>query len=203
MMKTIAALALATGFAAPAAVQAGGLVQPVAEPMVATPVIEVAPAWSWTGFYGGASLGYGDVNSDGDVADGSGVIGGVLGGYRYDFGNFVGGIEADYDWADIGLGDNDASSLDAIYRLKLQAGVPVGDGRTFVYGTAGIARANTSILGEDVNSNGWVAGVGADYAITDQWILGGEVLWNQFDDFGNSGIDGDVMTVKARLAYRF
>ncbi len=202
-MKHFAALAVGSALMAPLAAFAGGVSQPVPEPVVAAPVVTVAPSTNWTGFYGGASLGYGDINTNTNIANGSGVIGGILGGYRYDFGNWVAGAEADYDWSNADLGDTGNSSLDSIYRFKLQAGVPVANGRALVYGTAGIARADTTINGEGVSSNGWVAGIGTDYALTDKWILGGEVLWNQFNDFGNAGVDGDVMTIKARLAYRF
>ena len=99
-MKHIAALAVGSALMAPLAAFAGGVSQPVPEPVVAAPVVTVAPTTNWTGFYGGASLGYGDINTNTNIANGSGVIGGILGGYRYDFGNWVAGAEA--DWIEFG-----------------------------------------------------------------------------------------------------
>lgn len=198
-MKTLSALVFGAVLLAPVSALAGGPVAPVPEETVIAPVI-VTPTPDWTGWYGGVSLGYADVSSGG-VANGSGVIGGVLGGYRYDFGQWVLGAEVDYDWAGFDLNDAGTSSLDAIYRFKIQAGADIG--QTFLYGTAGIARADTTIDNVSINSNGWVAGVGADYAVTDQWLVGGEILYNEFDDFGNSGIDGDGTTFKLRAAFRF
>jgi len=200
-MKKLAALALGTALVAPVAALAGNLTTPVAEPVVAAPpVVAVSVTPDWTGWYAGGSLGYGNVNSDGP-ADGSGVIGGLLGGYRYDFGQWVLGVEADYDWANIGLNDAGTSSLDAIYRFKVQAGADLG--QTFVYGTGGIARAEGKVDNADRSSNGWVAGVGADYAVNSQWLVGGEILYHQFDDFARTGVDGDATTFKIRAAYRF
>ena len=201
-MNKLAALALGATVLAPFAATAGGVNAPVAEPVVAAPVavVPVVVTPDWTGWYGGASLGYGSVGGDAAI-DGSGAIGGLLGGYRHDFGTWVGGVEADYDWANISADNLPGGSLDSVYRLKLQAGADLG--KTFVYGTAGIARGTVSLNGDDLSSNGWVAGVGADYAINEKWLVGGEVLYNQFDNFANSNIDGDLTTIKARVAYRF
>jgi outer membrane immunogenic protein len=198
-MNKLAALALSATVLAPFAASAGGMAQPIPEPTVAPVVIPVVATPDWTGWYGGASLGYGSVSADG--LDGSDAIGGLLGGYRHDFGNWVGGVEADYDWSNISVGDNTGVSLDSVYRLKLQAGADLG--KTFLYGTAGMARATVGVNGTDFSSNGWVAGVGADYAINEKWLVGGEVLYNKFDNFANSDINGDMTTVKARVAYRF
>ena len=201
-MNKLAALALGVAVLAPFAASAGGLATPVAKPVVAPAVVMpmVAPNGDWTGGYAGATLGYGSVSS-GDAFDGSGAIGGLMGGYRYDFGTWVGGVEADYDWSNISADNLADASLDSVYRLKLQAGADLG--KTFLYGTAGIARGTVSFDGTDYASNGWVAGVGADYAINEKWLVGGEVLYNQFDNFANTNIDGDLTTIKARVAYRF
>jgi|APEBP8051073178_1049388.scaffolds.fasta_scaffold00020_85 opacity protein-like surface antigen len=201
-MKHISAMALGTALLAPMAAQAGGPTTVVAEPVVAAPVVEVVTVTpDWTGWYGGAALGYADVSSSVDGLDGSGVIGGFFGGYRQDFGQFVGGVELDYDWTNTDLNDAGSATLDSVYRLKLQAG---GDlGQTFLYGTAGWAWADATVAGQGLSDNGWFAGVGADYAINDRWLVGGEVLWHQFDDFDNTGIDIDATTFKVRAAYRF
>ena len=107
-MKRFAVLVLGSAFFAPMTAMAGGLVAPVEEPVIIAQVTTV-PDFDWTGFYGGAALGYGDVGSTGDVLNGSGFLGGILAGYRMDWGQWVGGVEADYDWSGIDLGDNDTN----------------------------------------------------------------------------------------------
>lgn len=203
-MTKFAAAALGAAMLAPLGAFAGGTAAPIVEPSVApAPVVTpVAITPDWTGWYGGAALGYGDVNSSGSLGNGSGALGGFFGGYRHDFGNWIGGVEADYDWANVNIGDaSTGASLDSAYRLKLQAGADLG--RTFLYGTAGIVRGDTTLGGSSVSSNGWVAGIGADYALSDKWLVGGEALYNKFDDFGGSGQNADLATIKARVAYRF
>src|SRR5262245_47529775 len=76
-------------------------------PVYAPPPIYVAPPFSWTGFYIGPNLGgaWSQRNltdtllglSLSNVNDKGAFIGGGQLGYNYQFGNFVLGIEADFD----------------------------------------------------------------------------------------------------------
>lgn len=200
-MKTFAAMALGLGLAAPLSAMAGGMAAPMTEPAVMPVVEEIVVTPDWTGFYGGAAVGFGDVSSSVDALGGSGLIGGLFAGYRYDFGQWIVGIEGDYDWADISLNDDLPASLDSVYRLKLQAGVDAG--QTYFYGTAGWAWADATVAGDGLSSDGWLAGVGADFAVNESWLVGGELLFHQFDDFDATGIDVDATTFKVRAAYRF
>lgn len=204
-MNKFAAIALGATLLVPVGAFAGGATAPITEPKVAPapmPVTSATAAMDWTGWYGGASLGFGNVNSSGGLGNGNGATGGLLGGYRQDFGSWVGGVEADYNWANTRIGaPGSGISLDSTTHLKLQAGVNVG--RTFVYGTAGLVRAGTTVAGVSGTSNGWAAGVGADYALTDNWVLGGEALYNKFNNFGGSGVSGNIPTIEARIAYKF
>jgi outer membrane immunogenic protein len=201
MRLHIATLALA-GFAALPAF-AGGLTTPIEEPAVApapAPVVTRADG-DWGGFYAGAQLGYADIGSSaGGVLDGSGAIGGLHAGYRWDLGMPVFGAELDYDWADANLG-NDLGSLDNVTRLKFIGGSDLG--QTFLYATVGAAWADATVAGNGLSDQGWFGGVGADYALSSTWTVGGEVLWHNFDDFDNSGIDIDATTAKVKVSYRF
>ena len=200
-MKYLAAFAIGTSVLAPLGAQAGGMAQPVIEPAVMAPVaVATRPDGNWTGFYGGLSLGYGDVGSTGNVLNGSGEIGGILAGYRYDFGSWVGGVEADYDAANIDLAGG-TGSLNNVGRLKFQVGADLG--KTLVYATAGWAHGDATVGAASLSDSGYFGGIGIDYAVAANWIVGGEVLVHQFDDFDNSGISVDATTVKARVAYRF
>jgi outer membrane immunogenic protein len=195
----LSATFVATAFAVLPAF-AGGPTEPVPEPVI-VPVIEpVAAGGDWTGGYVGAQLGYGNVTSGGAGLDGNGAIGGVHAGYRYDFGTAVVGAELDYDLANVDL-DAPDSSLDNVARLKLMAGADLG--RTLVYGTVGGAYANATVGGAELSDRGYFAGIGADYALTEQWSVGGEVLAHRFDDFDGSGVDLKATTATLRASFNF
>lgn len=193
-MKFIASLALATSLAAPAF--AGGMSEPVPEPYIAPVVIAPVTA-DWSGFYAGAQLGYGDVSSKNitPALDGNGAIGGIHAGYRADFGQFVTGVELAYNATNIDL--SPTVKLDSVTQLKLMGGYDMG--RTLVYGTVGAASAK-STLGSD---NGWLVGLGMDYALNDAWTLGAEVTHHRFDDFKATGADLRANLLQLRVGYRF
>lgn len=197
-MKTIAAFFATIALTAPAF--AGGPVAVADEPMIA-PVAQasVAPGLDWTGGYVGAQLGYGDVDSSTGALEGSGWLGGVHAGYRWDLGNWVAGTELTWDTTDIDLGTT--GSLDDVMALKLTAGREIGN--SLVYGALGVAQANATIAGVDQSDNGIVYGIGFDYAVNDRWTVGGEVLEHQFNDFDGLPVDLDATTVKAKVALRF
>jgi outer membrane immunogenic protein len=181
---------------------AGGPTEPVPEPVI-TPAPVIAPVamgGEWGGAYLGAQLGYGNVTSGGAGLDGNGAIGGVHAGYRYDFGTAVVGAELDYDLANIDLETPD-SSLDSVARLKVMAGADLG--RALVYGTVGGAYATAKVAGADASDRGYFAGLGADYALTNQWSVGGEVLAHRFNDFDGSGVNLKATTATVRASFNF
>jgi outer membrane immunogenic protein len=202
-MKLLASLALATTLSAPAF--AGGMAEPMPEPMIAAVIVAPVTA-DWSGFYIGAQLGYGDLS--GDLAntngtttslDGDGAIVGLHAGYRYDFGRFVAGMELAYNTANIDLGT--VGELDNVTQLKLTGGYDLG--QTLVYASVGAARAEGSVGGTDLSDNGWLLGIGMDYAINDAWTLGGELTHHRFDDFDGTGVDLRANLLQVKLGYRF
>ena len=194
MMKRATTLgAVAALIAAPAL--AGGVAPPAPDPVVEVP----APATpNWTGFYGGVELGYADVDTDLSGVDGDGVIGGVIAGFDYDMGDWVVGVGADYDIADISLSNTAGSELDEVFRAKLRAGYKIGRG--LLYGTGGYTWADTNNIDDD---DGFFIGGGYEYLVTDQLSLGAEVLYHEYDDFGDVNTDVEVWTIQARAAFRF
>jgi outer membrane immunogenic protein len=195
----LAGLLAVPALAAPAL--AGGPVEPVPDPVVvAEPAPVIAPSADWSGFYAGVQLGYGDVGSGGAGLDGDGELGGVHAGYRWDLGTAVLGVEADYDTASIDLGTG-GDTLDSVARLKLTGGYDLG--RTLVYATGGVAQAEATVGGASLSDTGWFLGAGVDFAVTDQWTLGGEILGHRFDDYEGTGIDLDATTLKARISFNF
>ena len=203
-MKNIQAVVAAASvgfasFAVPAF--AGGMATPVPEPVVVAPEpVMVAPSGDWSGFYVGAQLGYGDVDSNGNGLDGNGGLGGVHAGHRYDFGRFVAGAELDYDKTQIDLGTA-GDQLDSVTRLKFIGGADLG--RSLVYATAGAAQAKATVGGNGLSDTGYFLGAGIDYAITDRWYLGGELLQHKFDNYDGTGVDLDATTVTARVSLKF
>ena len=196
-MKYIVALAVSALVAAPAF--AGSTAKPVAEPVVVP--IAVAPMKAdWTGGYAGGQLGYGNFTTKNSALKGNGAVGGVFGGYRYDWGDFVGGIELGFDTSNIKSSDKTAK-LKGMTRLGLQAGYDMG--QTLVYGTVGMAHARASVAGVNYSDNGWFAGVGVDYQLKDRWVLGGQIVYNKFKNFNKTGVDLKGTTAQVRVSYRF
>ncbi len=207
---TLIAAALATGAAFPAL---AGSITPVEADPVIIPAAPVAPASpNWTGFYAGGQLGYADVNGDGTLipaapfsANGDDMIGGLIAGYDYDLGDWVVGAGIDYDWTDIGLSTAAVPGLkmDNIWRLKLRGGYKIGNG--LLYGTGGYANADTNLLGD---ADGYFIGAGYEHMLTQNFSIGGEVLYHQFDNFKNipggvADYDADVTTAQVRATFRF
>jgi outer membrane immunogenic protein len=185
---------------------AGGMSEPAVEP---APVY-VDPGVDWTGFYGGAQLGWGWANADGRSggrnysADDDGFIGGLHAGYRYDFGNWVAGGELDYDWADFAVNvdqSNIEGRIDSVWRAKLNLGFEAGD--ALIYGTGGWANIHTDgDLGDETN-DGTFGGIGAAWQRSPSSIFSVEWLYHDFSDIGDVGADATLKTLTARWSRRF
>ena len=164
----------------------------------------------------------GDVDGDGDDdnaddnliddifgdADAEGVIGGVFAGYQQDFGQFVLGGELDLNATGISGDDEELAGttiegldIDQVHRLKLRAGYDLGN--TLVYGTVGAAYAKAELDEQEYEGVGSVIGAGVDYKVTDDVVVGAEVLYHNFEDFDDTGLDADATTIAGRVAYQF
>ena len=178
-----------------------------------------APAFTWTGFYIGAHGGVatGDtsgqtdflgttINSDYDMS--GGIWGGHI-GYNYQRGRTVFGIEGTWSALDM-QGDtscvaalfvtvNCRRSTDWVATAVGRLGIAMD--RAMVYGLAGVAwgevetNSEGSFLGFPLTASGstthvgWVAGVGLEYAVT-QNILA-RVEYNHID-LGSERVDLDL-----------
>lgn len=198
-MKTLTNIALISMLASPAL--AGGPVIPAEEPYI-EPVVETQQRadGNWGGFYAGGQLGYGDLNGTGTTLDGNGALGGVHAGYRMDYGQYVMGAELAYNASKIDLATA-GDELDRIARLKLIGGYDLG--RTLVYGSVGAAHAKATVGGASLSDTGYTVGIGADYALTDQWTIGAEVMHDKFDNFDNSGTDLSGTSAQLKVGFRF
>ena len=176
---------------------AAGVSEPTMEPV---PIIvaqaPVMVADDWTGFYLGGGIGTGEVTFGTDTPLDSNDLS-VHAGYMYDMGSIVVGGELEYERMDFkDTGDKfDASVL----RLKGRVGYDAGP--FLPYLTAGGARLMIED-GSDISDNGYFYGLGAEYAVNDNFRVGGEILQHEFEEF-NDGDDVSAKTVALRVSYSF
>jgi predicted porin len=177
---------------------AGGYTAPVAAPVVTAAPAPVMPTADWGGFYAGAQLGYGDAS---DAVDDSGVVGGIHGGYLYDFGNYVAGGELAFSGADI-TDNTQNSKIDSFTDLKFIGGVKQnnwlfygGLGASYIKGdTAGGVSASDTVP---------MATLGVRYKVRPNMTVGGAIDYRKGDDFDGSGQDLDLTTVGVTTSFQF
>jgi outer membrane immunogenic protein len=197
------ALALGLGLGAPAF--AAGFetpvnAAPVAAPVIATPVMQTNSNPDWSGFYGGLSLGYGDVTGSSVIGDDmNGPVYGLFGGYNHDFGSVVLGGEIEYTGSDI-TDDSIGLDVESVLRGKVRLGYDAG--QFLPYAVVGAAQLTTTGAIDD-KDDGYLYGFGVDYAFADNMVFGAEVLQHEFEDYTGSGIDVSATTVAARVSFRF
>jgi outer membrane immunogenic protein len=188
------------------------------------PVYKAAPVpltYNWSGFYAGGHIGYlwgrTRVEEDGELtepnAKTNGVVGGVLGGYNFQSGSWVFGVEADIGWSNArGTGENTPSvvvtELPNTYKIRWTShgrgrfGYAVDRWLWFVAGGVAVADFNF-IEGGEITSNqrqgakfvGGSIGGGLEYAFTD--LVRGRLEY-LYDDFGHKtyvNADGDSYRV--------
>ncbi len=173
-------------------------------------------AVDWSGFYVGGHLGWGEAcfsqdPHSGETSDGvaktdpSGLIGGMQGGYNWQWDSFVLGLESEFSatgWGDSALYPGNGSraahnDVDWMATLRLRLGMPMDSALFYV--TGGLAYAKASFIevspdGTFVTGNheaiGGVVGLGADWRQNDNFSWRVEGLYYMFDDsernFGTS-----------------
>jgi len=199
----VALAAIMMGHAAAAADLGGAPRRPVNDEL-----ISYGPAFSWTGLYIGAHVGYGWSDVDWQFASTPGIstnqggTGTLLGGqigYNIQLRQFVFGAEADLSsaWLDGSTACpnpafNCAHSFNWMASLRGRAGLAINNNRTLVYGTAGVAWANVDYTANDAFSGaafgtgfsnthvGWVAGGGIEHMLTPNLTARIEYLYYGF-----------------------
>lgn len=183
---------------------AGGYTAPQTEAVVTPAPVVVAPAnYNWSGFYGGAQLGYGKAQ---DAIEADGVVGGIHGGYLKDFGNFVLGGEVAYNAANLKETINDGETtttakVKSMTDLKAIGGVPYQN--MLFYGTLGASYVDAEVGGTSYSDTVPLVGLGMKYAINDKWSVGGELdhrIGNNFDGTTN---DLNTTTLALTASYKF
>ena len=164
-----------------------------------------APVPIWTGFYAGVNIGGGWSTGNGNNI-GSGVVGGVQGGYNYQFGGvsptglgsgFVVGFETDFQASSMATGRNDSfdhfSPRMSYYGMQLARGLPwfgtvrgraglIAIPSLLIYGTGGFTYG---LLNQDgwysatsTTQTGWTAGGGAEWMFMPNWSAKVEYLYS-------------------------
>src|SRR3954465_12457587 len=137
-------------------------------------------AHSWARPYRGGNIGYAWGSVDNNPAKPSGFVGGVQGGYNWQNGPFVFGLEADIQAG--GANDRCAPwkfSNPWFGTVRGRAGYALNN--VLFYGTAGLAfgelRGQTFGLTESHTIAGWAAGVGAEFGFAQNWTAKIEYLY--------------------------
>jgi len=206
--------------------------RPVKAPVYETPV--AAPVYNWTGFYLGGNIGgaWSDVTlTDNAIGvswnpGGTGFIGGLQAGYNLQAGNFLYGIEGDFDWSTFkGATGPISTSLGLVqasaskdWMSTLAARVGITSDRWLVYGKFGGGWAQGSEMLTVVNSGpifngsqrntGWLLGGGIEYAFASNWTGKLEYDYLGLSNSTNStppvvNVSHNIQMLKVGLNYQF
>ncbi|MGO3934296.1 outer membrane beta-barrel protein [Rhodopseudomonas pseudopalustris] len=203
----------------------------------APPVIAVV--YDWSGFYIGANAGWGSARDSWNAGgfdlgshDATGAVAGGQIGYRWQAANWVFGLEAQGNWADLSGSNIDAvlpawtnhSKLTAFGLFTGQVGYAWNNALLYVKGGAAVTSTkydtySFGAIGASSNDQtrwGGTVGVGFEYGFAPNWSVGVEynhIFTSRFDaDFYNNDgsgyqgtyrVGGDVDLVTARLNYRW
>jgi len=196
-----------------------------ARPIGKAPVVAPPPPFSWTGCYIGGNIGAKRGSFDGEANligadpllfptlvfgggdDETGFIGGGQAGCQWQTGQFVLGVEGDFDATNLertfvsaGLVPpfvaGDTFTLSNDWQASIRGRLGWAFDRFMIYATGGVAWANFEaaaalvgtpfIVSADKTLTGWTVGGGVEWAFTPNWSLGVEYRFSQFDrdDFG-------------------
>jgi outer membrane immunogenic protein len=219
------AVVLAAGATAASPVLSADMLPPAGPPIVydagPPPPMELFAGW-WLGATLGGGTSAIDFSDAKDNIAGSGILGGVTGGWNWQNGPIVIGLEGDVIAADINGnsnfngGANIASpSIDTMADLRLRAGVAVTP-NLLLFATAGGSWAdmNLPITGpggasRDGTFFGWNVGGGAEVAFSRNWSARFDYQFTDFDTDsvsypgGDVKYDPDVSTYRGSFIYHF
>ena len=155
--------------------------------------------YSWAGPYLGGNLGWDWGSVDNNLTKPSGFVGGVQGGYNWQSGPWVFGVEGDLQVT--GASDTFAPwkfSNPWFGTVRGRAGYAFNN--ILFYGTAGLAfgelKGETFGLAETHTNAGWTVGLGAEFGLAQNWSAKLEYLYVDLND-SNFTITG------AQNGYRF
>ncbi|BAT60475.1 hypothetical protein GJW-30_1_03018 [Variibacter gotjawalensis] len=158
-------------------------------PVYKAPAAVAVPVTAWNGFYVGGNIGYGWGRFDADGVTGGGQI-----GYNFQFSpNFVFGLEADVQGADIKSG---AVTTNLWGTVRGRVGYAFDN--ALVYGTGGYAWGRTELGALKDTRSGYAVGGGLEYAFAPNWSTKVEYLYVDLE-----GRAADFSVVRLGVNYRF
>jgi outer membrane immunogenic protein len=164
----------------------------------------------WCGPYLGVNFGAQRGELSNSTARPSGVLGGVQGGYNWQFGQWVAGWEGDFQFSS-------ANDTFGIFRFSnpwfgtIRGRGGIAFANLLLYGTAGLAygrgRIDAGSLSEVNTHIGWTIGAGVEYGLSRSWSVKAE--WLRVELSGepfmltglNHGLTSDVFRIG--INYRF
>jgi outer membrane immunogenic protein len=164
--------------------------------------------YSWAGPYVGANVGYATGDITNSVASPSGVAGGIQGGYNWQFGQWLVGLEGDIQAS--GANDTFAAwkfSNPWFGTLRGRGGFVMNN--ILIYGTGGLAfgnvRAEVLNLTENHSAAGWTLGAGAEIGITPNWSAKAEYLYVNLNNsqFALTGLPNGYQFSVVRLGVNY
>jgi len=169
-----------------------------------------AQGTDWSGFYAGGQLEFASVTGEplgggATINEGNGLMFGANGGYRFDLGNVVLGANAAAMFGSVNTSPVVAvATPDPTLDLLLRAGIEVGYdlGPVLVHGGIGQTFAiMTNPANRRQTEFGAYFGIGADYMLTDDIMIGADITRTNLDNF--AGSDVSVTSFGIGAAYRF
>jgi outer membrane immunogenic protein len=178
----------------------------------------VAPIFTWSGFYVGINAGYGFGESYWDPGNGTfdtkgWLAGGTL-GYNIQTGNFVWGIEGDFDWSNM-KGDKGVLETSVPWFATVRGRIGYAFDRFLPYFTGGAAIGEVKMdtgAGTDKETRiGWTVGGGLEWAFLANWSAKIEYLYADLGEASctiaacGAGSDVSFRTniVRGGVNYRF
>lgn len=188
------------------------------------------PVYRWGGIYVGINGGYGFGNSNWTVPGGStgnfklngGLVGGTLGG-NMQLGQFVYGLEGDWDWSGItgsvgnlpvcaGVACTFQTSNEWLGTARGRVGYAFNN--ILLYGTGGAAFGDIKaafspgIASSDSIEFGWTAGAGVEFGLTDHITAKAEYLFVDLShgscNIGTScSVSFETSLIRAGLNFKF
>jgi len=185
------------------------------------PLAPAAQAFSWTGPYVGALVGYGWSSTDASSrnafgsVNGDGFKGGLYAGYNFDLGNqWVIGAEIDANLDDVS-GSNAIGGFRQKWDGTARARVGYAFDRYLAYGTGGAAlsgaKASVDGFGSDDKTHlGWTVGAGVEAQVWNNVTARVEYQYASYGkehyDIGGAGgtdIDFSTNTIRAGVGVKF
>ncbi|MGB3899201.1 MAG: outer membrane protein [Mesorhizobium sp.] len=179
-----------------------------------------AAVYDWSGPYLGVQLGYGAGEASADFGparlslDADGFVAGGYAGWNFQHGNFVYGLETDFNYSDVKkkgniLGVDGEFGFDWYGSTRARVGLAVD--RFLPFATAGVAyaKAYAKEVGDPKETEtyvGWTAGAGLEYAFTDNLIGRAEYRYHDFgskDWGGGADTKTKLHTFTVGAAYKF